>query len=278
MRLFKIKNSRGQEYDLNDLENFFHDPSGLGFKRDTDYLKIGNRYIPQDDKFSQPEISGTIRFKGSEGEAYDKYYEFAKFIQHVPLTLYYTPDLTYRIDVYVESIDKTEIDKKSDGLDCKIKFSGTNLFYRDVIISNDGKAAGKVYPYRYNYTYNDFIPGTAAIESDSAEDSPCRIFIYGKAVNPHWYHYLNGKLVGEGKVNATIASGDKLVVDSMSMPYLIRETDSDNKLIHDRYQQSDFTMSRFIFLGYGHNLISVGHDGTDILKVALEAMILHETV
>ena len=37
MRLFKIKNSRGQEYDLNDLENFFHDPSGLGFKRDTSY-------------------------------------------------------------------------------------------------------------------------------------------------------------------------------------------------------------------------------------------------
>lgn len=278
MRTFKIVNAMGQTYDMNSLDNFFHDPSGLGFERDTDYTQIGSRYIPQVDKFKQHDIQGTIRFRGSATESYPKYHDFILFMQHVPLTIYYTPDGTYRIDVYPKSIKKTEVDEDAGGLDCNVSFSATNMFYKDIIISNDGTASGKVYPYKYNYTYSDFIPGTASIESDSAQESPCKVIIYGKAINPHWYHYLNGELVGEGKVNATIAAGNKLVIDSMAMPYQIRELDSKNNVVYDRYQLSDFNMSRFVFLQYGHNLISAGHDGASTLKLALEAMISYETV
>lgn len=275
MRQFTLTNALGKSYDLNNLDNFLHDPSGLGFQRDNDYIKMGTQYYSYNDGFKQQPVKGTIRFKYPD--AYSKYFEFAKFLQHTPLTLKYASNDEYSLQVLPGKLVKTELESKS--LECDIELTPLSLYYKHIVEENEEtETTGKVYDYEYPYSYAENIPGTVVIESDSANESPCKIQIYGPAVNPHWYHYVNGELVTEGKVTATIANGNKLIVDTSVVPYAIKSVDSYGNLVKDLYQASDFSLDRFVFLRYGTNRISVGHDGTTTLALSVEAKIAYETV
>ena len=44
------------------------------------------------------------------------------------------------------------------------------------------------------------------------------------------------------------------------------------------YQQSDFSMDRFIRFGYGRNVISVTAENVDVVNLGVEAQIEYATV
>jgi len=275
IRGFRLVNSKGEAYDLNNLDHFLHDPEGLGYQSAIEYQRIGHRYLQLNDELQQGSVSGMIRFR--EPGAYIKYAAFAKFCQKKPLQLYYTSDQEYQTEVIPTIVDKREIEEI--GLDVGVTFTKLDYWNRRVAVSNDGTGEdGKKYSYTYPFTYADQPRGIVSIDSDTELESPCVIYIYGPVEDPVWRHYLNGELKTQGAVNATIAQGNKLVIDTTSIPYRIVETDSEGNVVDDHYQNSDFSLGRFVYFGAGKNRITVGGHGATIPAVTVEAHLLYDTV
>lgn len=280
VRRFSISNSVGHTIDLNDENDIlFINPSGLGFTDEVNYYRIGRQFLPLNDDYAQGEITGTLLFAAPN--SYTRYYNFIQFISHTPLTLSYTiEDMVYYRQVKVQSIEKTEKGIQQYLL-CQVTFKCLTPFYRTVMeyVSDDMPVDdGKTYDYKYNYTYGGYVPQTVAIVSDTTVDSPCKIYIFGPAINPMWSHILNNRTIETGKYNGTIPEGHYLVISSADIPYSINEYDEDNELVSDRYAYCDFGTERFFFLKLGTNRISVSHDGSEHVALKVEARLEYESV
>ena len=277
IRKFKIINAQGAAYDLNSKQSFFHKVGGFGYKDETQFERIGTDFYALEEVFAQGEITGNIFFYGRD--AYAKYRAFTKFARQTPLTLEYVTDDTYRLPVRLSEIQKTELMDGGTGLDCEAVFSATGLFYRSVTKYSDTVyVGGKIYPYEYTYSYADVSHNTLMIDSDTHADSPCKITIYGPAVNPVWKHYVNNELYATGAYMGTLTADHKLVIDTTSVPYSITARGVSDEVVADRYQMCDFTTERFITLQHGTNRISLVHDGLNSVDMMVEAKISYETV
>ena len=277
MRQFRLYNATGESYDLNDLDFFFENPEGLGAVRATTYRQIGGRFVPQNDTLSQTPIKGQIGFK--DPNAYDKYFSFMLFAAERPLRLDYTPNnITYSIDCYMQVIEKTELDLR--GLTCPVEFRPLSPFYR--LLSSEssegGSSDGKVYDYTYPYTYAESTPGTSVLESNTKEESPCRIIIFGPLINPRWTYYNNGVLKASGALTGSIPDGHRLVISTMNIPYSIEEQDPTGNVIRDLYGSADFETERFVHFQKGTNRVSIGHEGTNTPRLIVEARLYYDSV
>lgn len=271
MRKFKLYNSLGKSYDLNDTNTFFHDPSGFGFESDADYERIGSQFLQTESGLKQPEPSGKIKFSD-----YKTYNEFAKFLQNAPLKLEYTAAETYYMDVNVNKLKKTELETM--GLIVEIEFSGLGPWYLDTIkYMEDSSITGKVYDYNWPYTYADSTQGIIKIESDSEIESPIKITAIGPVYNLMYTHYVNGNPVATGKILCDIPEGHRIQVSSQ-LPYSIKELDNMGSEVKNLYQCSDFSTERFLWIKKGTNEIFFSHEGSEDIKVVAEALIYYDTV
>lgn len=278
MREFYLVNGKGNQYSLMDLSHWLWKPDNLGAKFGSKYEQYDSTFVRTQRIAKPDDIKGTILFTGQ-----DKYGEYAKFVRFLasePLTLVYKSDGEYKCNVDIKSIDKSEIDAKTSTLQCSIKFKRLSRWYKHVVLDNTGDEArtGKKYDYQYDYTYSEYESQTATIQSDSGYDSPVKITILGPAENPRWSHYVDNKLVGTGSVTANIRDGRRLVIDCTTIPYSIKEFDNNGNVMNDLYQFSDFETQRFFQLQYGKNRIYVEHNGTNFLKLKVEARIEYETI
>lgn len=273
MRQFVLTNALGKIWNLNEIESFFHDIKGLGQEHKVTYTQLGTKFTKEKDLLAQKNITGKIKF-----DTYSEYRNFALFIQHKPLILSYKSDKTYNIKVSVDRLEKTEL--ATGGLYCQVSFKGLGTYYQVVTAENmkEQTTAGKVLPYAYPYTYYDYSNGEVIIESDSVLESPTKINIFGPCTNPSYNHMVNGVKIASGKVNATIQAGNKLVIDTMEIPYSIKEYTIDNALVNDLYEKSDFSTERFIMLKYGKNRITFTHESSEKMKISVEGAIEYESV
>lgn len=277
MRTFTLTNAKGQTYDLNSSNNLFHTPTGLGFTDSTSFVELGRIYEPLEQKFEQAVIKGKVFF--SRPSAYEKYYDFTRFLQSTPLVLSYTADETFYMKVRAQSISKSELEMGGIGLECEIQLVGLTRWYKTVTVYNSGDiSGGKTYSYTYPYSYTSDVAMSVVINSDSYNESGCKLAIYGPVTNPTWIHYLNSEQMETGYYEGTIPINHKLVIDSTGAIPTIQELDMSNTLVADRYSQCDFSTERFIYLGYGKNRISVSATSATMVPVSVEAMIEYETV
>lgn len=276
MRKFRLINSIGEAYDLNDPDFYLYNPSSLGFKKQINFKKIGHSFQEISEMVAQPEPTGIIRFRNPD--AYDKYYSFLRFAAKMPLRLEYTPAATtYHLDCYIKEIGKTELE--GDGLHNAISLIGLGYYYRfyeqeSGVYPDDGK----IYNYEYSYTYRDHGSGTLGLDVDSDMDSPIKISIYGPVTNPVWKHYINNVLVEIGSATLVIPQNRRLVIDTTTIPYTITEQDMIGNIKYDRYADADFETDRFFFLKEGNNRISVSQGGVMVPKLKIEGKILYESV
>lgn len=255
MRKFYLTNANGKKLDLNG-EAFFYNPAGLGFSYNSEYRRAENQFIEIQSIIDQKRPSGTIMFRD-----YDHYTEFVKFCQHKPLILEYVPSReTYRLACKISSLDKTEIGE-GGVLNCEIEFEGIGQWYQYIYLETDPNAKGKTYDYKYPFKYTSASANTVKFDAESSLTSPVTLTFIGEVVNPSWSHYINGELVAEGKVNATIEEGHRLVVSS-AMPMKIVETDSSSNEVRDLYGASDFSTERFLNIGLGTNVITCRSEST----------------
>lgn len=277
MRKFKLINAEGSSFDLNGRGAFFHSVEGFGYQDATQYEQIGNEFYALEEIFSQGQMKGQMLFAGKS--PYSAYRDFTRFVRATPLTLVYQMEDTFRVPVRLTEIGKGELADGGRALKCDVEFLAAGLFYKMVSgYSETVSVGGKVYPYEYNYSYADVSQNTVMIDSDSYEDSPCRITIHGPCINPVWRHYVNNELYEIGAYAGTIPDDHKLVIDSTSIPYSISERGVSGEIVADRYQSCDFTTERFFHLQHGSNRISVTHDGLNTLNVLVEGKISYETV
>jgi phage-related protein len=252
MRKFALKNANDEVYELNDVRNFFHTPSGLGFERSIKYKKIGNRYEIIEDDYKQAQPTGYICFKDEpNNSAYTKYMAFSRFLQKIPLTLYYRSDREHHIDVIPSYVEKSEISKPL-GLNIAITFDAVSLWYDKVIAKG---------------------VSSASLLSDSIIKSPCHITITGILTNPTWRHNVNDTQVATGQVTASIGAGESLHIRTDTNPYRIYKVGSGGA-ITDLYGLSNFSTKRFFLLEEGNNTILC--NGAE--SITVEGEINYETV
>lgn len=253
MRTFALFNALGKRWSLNDLNSFFYGMKGLGQSYDTSYTQIGNRFFMQKNSLSQKKISGKIRFRG-----YKDFSEFVEFIQHKPLTLAYggfaQKNEEYLLDIVVKSLEKSELE--IGGLQCKVNFESLGTYYK-MLYAEGGS--------------------TITMYSDTVIGAGVRICIGGPCVNPYYRHYLNGNEVCSGRFVCSILSGHKLVIDTVKLPYEVKDY-TENGSNTDLYGTSDFSTKRFVSLGYGENVLEFFHEGGNALNVKVEAKIEYESV
>lgn len=277
MRTFKLFDNDGNSYDVttkNDL--FFYGIDGLGFEETTEFQRIEDRYALLNKYTAQGKIKGTIRFWQPNAE--QKYFEFAQFCQNSPIRMEYNPKYgVFSRSGIISKIERT--DGTGNSLEITVTFTAQTPWYKTITQYNDGViTGGKVYDYEYDYTYSSAVINSVTIDSDSYQSSPVKVIIFGPAVNPTWRHYLNNVLQTSGKVNGSVLANHKLVIDTTSIPYSIKQYDMLGNLISDMYQQSDFATERFVRFGRGRNTVTVTADNTNNLNVGVEAQIEYATV
>lgn len=305
MRKFTLYDYDGNSYDITAKGSaFFYGVGGLGYEDDATFLRIDERYKLLKKHKQQGKITGTIRFWQPDAE--QAYFDFAQFCQNEVLTLSYSPKsgkisksdfdsafvqgnvlyLPYKTITYekyyrrgyVTKIDKTDV--IGNCLEITIEFTAETPWFKIKSEFNYGgqSESGKKYPYEYPYTYDGSVQNAITIESDSRKSSPCKLIIMGPCTNPSWNHYLNGVLQSTGGVTAEILPNHRLIIDTTTIPYSIKEVDVNNNEVADLYQSSDFDTERFIRLGYGENLISVAAIDTTEIGIGAEAEIEYATV
>lgn len=254
VRQFKLINGNGAEYGLNRPgKAYLYDPKGLGWGYETEYVDVGEAYIPLDSKYTHPAPSGWILFGG-----YADYNEFLEFIQVGGLRLGYMPLSTWQyLDVSIV-IDKTEIDHSTRRLHCDVSFSGLSHWYKSLVTYRAGSESVEYSAKRYTYAYSDDTPdgsygyvypvtaGRAEISNGSLP-SFCKITIMGPAENPAWSLYDSSDTqIASGAIGYTVPSGRKLVVNSRPAEMEIAEYTTENVRTQSLYNYSDFSTERFI--------------------------------
>lgn len=275
MRKFKLINEKGQEFSLMRRDAFFSSPSGLGFTLNTTLTTVGRYFVVTDREFQNTKISGEMEFAG-----YAQYNEFTEFLTE-KIKLGYAPlGEWFFVDGSVTGITKTEIDSDTGRLFCSIEITPTSQWYKEskFIQSEPGEEGGKKYSYAYPYTYVGGEPGIISINNGGADGSPCRIYIMGPCVNPHWELIQNGASVAQGRVNATIPQGRKLLVSSLASDMQISELSGDNAFVQDLYTESDFSTTRFIYLPSGQSALTVSDSSGSEISAYVEVIEIAATV
>lgn len=277
MRTFRLYDNDGNRYNLTAKDNlFFFNIDGLGFSQNAEFQRIEDRYALLNSYINQNKITGTIKFWQPQAEL--DYFNFAQFCQNQPIMMDYNNNYgTYSRRGIITKIERS--DGNGNPLEIKVEFTAETPWFKTVSEYNSGTIiGGKVYDYTYDYTYSDSVINTVSIDSDSYQSSPVRLVIFGQAVNPTWRHYLNNVLVATGKVNGTVLANHRLIIDTTTIPYSIRQVDALGNQISDMYQQSDFSTSRFVRFGHGTNTVTFSADNTNILNVGVEAEIEYATI
>ena len=277
MRTFKLFDNDGNSYDVttkNDL--FFYGVDGLGFTQATEFQRIEDRYALLDSYTAQGKIKGTLRFWQPDAE--QKYFDFAQFCQNTPIRMEYNPKYgTFSRSGLITKIERG--DGTGNSLEVTIEYTAQTPWYKTITRYNDGIiVGGKVYDYTYDYTYSEAVVNSVTIDSDSYQSSPVKLIIFGAATNPTWRHYLNNVLQSSGKINGNVLANHKLIIDTTTIPYSIKQYDMQGNLVSDMYQQSDFSTSRFVRFGRGRNTVAFTAENTNTLNVGIEAQIEYATV
>ena len=277
MRTFRLYDNDGNRYNVTSKDHlFFYKIDGLGFTQEAEFQRIEDRYALLNNHIAQNKVTGIIRFWQPQAEL--QYFNFAQFCQNQPIMMDYNNNYgTYSRRGLITKIERS--DGNGNPLEIKIEFTAETPWFKTVSEYNEGTiVGGKVYDYTYDYTYSDSVVNTVSIDSDSYQSSPVRLVIFGEAVNPTWRHYLNNVLVSTGKVNGTVLANHRLIIDTTTIPYGIKQVDALGNLISDMYQQSDFSTSRFVRFGHGRNTVTFGADNTNVLNVGVEAEIEYATI
>ena len=275
MRTFSLIDKDGASYDMTVKgKAFFYGISGLGYEKETAFLRIKERFTLADKKLSQQKIVGTVKFWQNGAE--DEYFKFAQFCQNSPLKLKYRE--MYSRNGYVTKIERGDGDGKS--LEAVIEFTAETPWYKTVTEYNYGSyvGGGKKYNYQYNYEYSDNASNEVSLQSDSWQSSPAKIIIVGPVTNPIWRHYHNGKLIATGKLNGSVLSGHRLIIDTTTIPYSITEVNENGELVADLYQSCDFSTERFIRIEHGNNTITVSATDATVIGLGVEAQLEYATV
>ena len=268
VRQFKLINGNGQEYDMTRPDALFHDPDGLGWGTEADIARLGQTYIAIDEREVRQSPSGEMVFR-----TYEEYGQFLSFVQVGDLVLAYKPRDTWYYVRCLININKSEIKVDTLHLICPVTFTLTSYWYERVVTQTadpEESEDSKTYSYTYSYTYGAGIINVFEIDCDLP--SYFKLTIFGEATNPLWRVIENGEITHQGKVNTSVTSSQKLVINTNPKEMEIAKYTLMNVRISSAYGSSDFTTERIFALPKGHCQLQILSDDETPPKVMLEVL------
>lgn len=218
-RQFKLLNGLGQYQDLNNNQCFAISPSGFGYSKNLDMLRVGDDYSLIQSMINLDTKTFEVLFSGSNNAyTYQNYFNFVKFVSYKPLYLLYqrpNSDDWYRQKVEVVSLTKGDINSDDSLLHCNLTLQSLSFWEDDkeqVIRTGDVEGDGKTYPITYPITYSVNSLSNIQIKSISMLDTPLKITIDGNCSNPLLtLSDSNGSVYGKCKFLGTF---DKVMINS----------------------------------------------------------------
>ena len=198
MRKFYLENEINERFSLWGNRVYMVEPSGLGIKHDTSYIRIGNSFLRNKMHVSQSEIGGKIEFiDPGANKRFNEFYDFCAAAS--ALYLVYDPGdgTEYIRDIDITEVGKTE--KTGATLPISVNFACKSLYY----LRNNNRFSfeiaenEKVYDYTYDFTYGDYGSYNAPILNNGHVDAPFECTIYGYCVNPMIQIKRNNKVLYE---------------------------------------------------------------------------------
>ncbi len=139
-----------------------------------------------------------------------------------------------------------------------------------VTYRTDARTEYKIYPYQYSYRYGDTAQNVFDITCDLP--SYFKLTIFGERTNPSWRVVQNGSIVKSGKLNATIGSLQKLVINTDPKNTEIALYTLSNTRINNLYGYSDFATERIFALPQGESQLQVLTEDEQSPKVMIEVL------
>lgn len=255
IRNFYMKNDKGVEYDMTRPEALLYNVSGIGWGINPDVEELGSTWLVRDRNEIQPKVSGTIEFP-----TFDEYYNFVHYCQSGKNKLCYMPGFKNDTKTYFLECE-VEISKASRSrgkwIQATVTFIGASYWY-DVVkaktFEEEGEEDGKKYAHTYSYTYGS--GDSNVLEFDMHLGSYFKLTIMGPCNNPTYSLMQNGEIVKSGKINVSISSTQKLVINTnpTALEIALYQKSTD-KLINNVYDKSDFTTERIFAIPAGKSKI-----------------------
>ena len=139
-----------------------------------------------------------------------------------------------------------------------------------VTYRTDARTEYKIYPYQYSYKYGDTAQNVFDIDCDLP--SYFKLTIFGERTNPSWRVVQNGSIVKSGKLNASIGSSQKLVINTDPKQTEIALYTLSNTRINNLYGYSDFATERIFALPQGECQVQVLTEDEQSPKVMIEVL------
>lgn len=184
-RKFHIENEKNERFTLWGNRVWMINPSGLGVKHATSYMRIGNSFLKNKSEIAQSKIKGKIEFMDpGANKKFRDFYDFCAAASS--LFLVYDPGdgTEYIRDIDIAEVGKTE--RTGGTLPISVDFTCKSLYYlrnnnRFVFEASSGE---KRYDYAYDYAYGEYGTYEAYIDNSGHVEAPFDCVIYGYCTNP----------------------------------------------------------------------------------------------
>ena len=273
MRKFYIENEKNERFSLWGNRVYMIDPSGLGIKYETSYIRIGNSFLRNKKHVSQSEISGTIEF--IDPGANKRFIEFHNFCaSSSELYLVYDPGegVEYIRDIDITEVGKTE--RNGATLPISVNFTCKSLYYsknnnRFTFEKMDNE---KRYDYQYDFAYGDYGTYEAELNNNGHVEAPFDCSIYGYCVNPAIVIMRNNKVLCEVVFPVTVEEGEYI-------RYSSRNGNLEATLVSGTNERNimnllDITKENFFKIPVGNSKIifSSSSESTNVITVTIYKM------
>lgn len=269
VREFKLKNEKGQEYSLMDIERYclLTEPSGLGYSYSTEYEQLGNSFFTNLRKLEQGIITGVANFLNYENFMnFGNFVESTKKLQFVYSIPYEGKKKTFYRDINIKSIGKSE--KQKDGvLSETVEFECLSLWYEqnETTFKIEPQANEMRWNFKWDTIFNDNSSQSINYENKGQTDAPIFFEINGPTSNLILQIYENSELVQEVKVKANILKYEKLIYSSKENEFAIK------KIKTDGTEESLFDLDIIDF--ENNNVIRIPKDAICELRIKADNVI-----
>lgn len=230
IRNFYFENELGQKVDCQKINGglFLYNISGLGFEKNVEYIKVGNRFITNKEEYAQQQIGGELEF---DEMTYDEYSKFVDFIlQASSLKLIYVPKKTVRTEYY-RDIDIVQLDKAEEDdfniLTCPISINTKSLWYeeRKIIYTVENVEDELRWDFEWDSRFADYGDRNMIFENKGHVEAPFLLEMKGAVQNPGLSVYVNGELKNQIDLNITIENDETLVYSTQDDELLLYVVD-----------------------------------------------------
>lgn len=249
VRGFKLRNEKGQEYSMMDIENhcLFTEPTGLGVSYVTEYEQLGNTFVTSMRKTEQGKISGMANSLN-----YDNLRKLADFIENSEkLVIVYTVPYKdgakdYLKDIELSSLGKTEKNPDTGVLSCPIDLDCKSLWYeeRTSVYTIEPTADEVRWDFKWDSKFISHDSASEDIVNEGHVEAPIEVEIDGHVLNPSVELYVDGELVQTVDFNVEIQQYEKLLYGTKENGFHVQKQNTDGT-VENLYMYEDNSVLNF---------------------------------